>query len=274
VATLDLCAHIVNVMTDVELISVLRVATGRIHGNDSRLVGAYQEVQIHGEVSLADHVALIMAHPAEGNTLQGQAALATLQSRGIRDVVWIEEDSRVDAQLPASSQQSNSVRSQVLRRDPDTIVEAGGGQDGIGNVVIERIKLPTNALLNGQQIDVEVPSGQLLRILVPHGAQPGCNLNVHYRPGYAEAHAVLVEAPLTQCASLSNLERWEVQCEDGWHPVQSLTLASIREAKAGGLNTTDLNNSKLKCSAFTAMFQVFVCCREVMLNSRSHKFRR
>lgn len=64
-ATLDYCAHILARFSDEELKKVIKVATGRIPGADSVALSTYREVQIHGEVRLADHVEMVMVCPCQ-----------------------------------------------------------------------------------------------------------------------------------------------------------------------------------------------------------------
>jgi len=79
-ATVDYFAHVLNMFKDAELKKVLAVGTQREQGIDSEVLSSYKEAQIHGEIRLADHVELVMAH----TSLHRAGRLEMLQ------VVWIE----------------------------------------------------------------------------------------------------------------------------------------------------------------------------------------
>lgn len=88
-ATVDYHAHVLEKYEDSELRAALEVGTRRAVGVDSGAITKYKEAQIHGEVRLAEHVELIMAHPS----LRGPAHAEMMQRLAMRcnaPVVWME----------------------------------------------------------------------------------------------------------------------------------------------------------------------------------------
>lgn len=89
-ATVDYYAHVLERYSDVELQHVLKVGNKRTLAVDSQVLQTYKEAQVHGEVRLADHVELIMAHPGMSASPRDKEVLQSLARRCNTQVVWIE----------------------------------------------------------------------------------------------------------------------------------------------------------------------------------------
>lgn len=194
-ATLDCCAHVFNKFSDSELRHVLQVGTLRIPGVDSGVLSSYKEAQIHGEVRLVDHVELIMAHPSCHSE-----ALKELADRCQCPVVEIE----------------GGIDTPALYPSPQTLGTALRGTNAWSNYA--SVRLPSIPLVPGQQIQVEVPGGQITSIVVPPGAHPGQQISIQL-PQEARPER-----------TVSSGDVWEVQCDDGWQVVNDNVLRSIRSA--------------------------------------------
>jgi len=88
-ATVDYFAHVLNKFKDAELTRVLAVGTQKVQGTDSDVLTSYKEAQVHGEIRLADHVALIMAHMSL-HRAGTENMLRALAERCRAEVIWIE----------------------------------------------------------------------------------------------------------------------------------------------------------------------------------------
>mmetsp|Transcript_93526 Transcript_93526/g.185565 ORF Transcript_93526/g.185565 Transcript_93526/m.185565 type:complete len:369 (-) Transcript_93526:36-1142(-) len=102
-ATVDQYAHVLARYTDSELQAALEVGTGQRPGVDSLAVAAYKEAQVHGEVRLSNHVAVLMAHPS----LQESPSLPILErlaERCCAPLVWMEVNAGVQEENDADSE--------------------------------------------------------------------------------------------------------------------------------------------------------------------------
>merc|ERR1712190_552077 len=87
-ATVDNYAHVLARYTDDELLATLEVGTRRRLGVNSFAIRAYKEAQIHGEIRLKDHVALVMAPPSLRES--SHSALDQLARHCNAPLVWME----------------------------------------------------------------------------------------------------------------------------------------------------------------------------------------
>lgn len=88
-ATVDCYAHILARYTDLELRAALEVGTRRRPGLTSLTIQAYKEAQIHGEVRLQDHVAMVMAHPSLAES--SQMVVERLAAVCNAPLVWMQD---------------------------------------------------------------------------------------------------------------------------------------------------------------------------------------
>jgi len=102
-ATVDQYAHVLARYTDQELQAALEVGTGQRLGVDSLAVAAYKEAQVHGEVRLSNHVAVLMAHPSLQES-PNQPILERLAERCCAPLVWMEVEAVVEEEPDADSE--------------------------------------------------------------------------------------------------------------------------------------------------------------------------
>jgi len=102
-ATVDQYAHVLARYTDQELQAALEVGTGQRLGVDSLAVAAYKEAQVHGEVRLSNHVAVLMAHPSLQES-PSQPILERLAERCCAPLVWIEVEAEMQEENDADSE--------------------------------------------------------------------------------------------------------------------------------------------------------------------------
>jgi hypothetical protein len=206
-ATVDSCAHVFDKFTDAELRCVLEVGTQRVPGKDSQLLRSYKEAQVHGEIRLAEHIELIMAHPSLHESPHLLASLTALANCCKCPVVWIEGGI-------------------------DTPTRLSGGMMSVP------VRLPSVPLVPGQAVEVEVPGGQIISMIVPPGARPGQQITVQYpQPSPSRIGASTPEASLKAAALASTSDApdvWEVQGNDGWSVIQEPAISKIQRALAEG----------------------------------------
>eukprot|EP00927_Polykrikos_kofoidii_P062363 TRINITY_DN57173_c0_g1_i1.p1 TRINITY_DN57173_c0_g1~~TRINITY_DN57173_c0_g1_i1.p1 ORF type:complete len:829 (+),score=117.93 TRINITY_DN57173_c0_g1_i1:54-2540(+) len=255
-ATVDFCAHVLEKFEDRELRATLRVATQKIPGLDSNVIGGYKEVQIHGEIRLADHVGIIMAHPSLRSVAAWSDMLAALQHRCRTTMVWIEGG--VDTPVshrPAPVPPSPAAIAAIAPSPPKTV----------------KICLPNCPLVTGSKLIVEAHDGQLVEIVVPEDSWPGKWITVSYVPmasasfadersdrygsgsrsagsgdasvaaGVDTAEAWRIEAMrhldthIESSSSSLPPEGWEVEGDDGkWESCAEEGLRAVRVAQVSG----------------------------------------
>lgn len=85
-------AHVLNSYNDNELTTVLKVGTGSIPWDSSKVISAYKEVQIHGPVKLDEHVEALFVHSShKGNSTIENLLDQFRLTHGV-NVIWMEPD--------------------------------------------------------------------------------------------------------------------------------------------------------------------------------------
>lgn len=176
-ATVDRYAHVLARYTDSELQATLEVGTRRSLGANSLTVAAYKEAQIHGEVRLSDHVALVMAHPSLRESSGG--VLERLSDRCGAPLVWMEgadeqdgdEDEELRLSLERSREEADLERALAASRGAAD-GEASPGDD-------EELRLALEA-------SRQEAAGLSPEVLAPPSRTPSGNLAARDR-GLAEA---------------------------------------------------------------------------------------
>lgn len=123
-ATVDYYAHVLEQYTDQELFATLNVGIRNVRGADSRILGRYKEAQIHGHVSLRDHVEFIMADTSLRESEDAISAVELLGTVHGVPVLWMEEG----AGLPPAAEGGGRSKG-LVASTADQIPDAPGTPD-------------------------------------------------------------------------------------------------------------------------------------------------
>eukprot|EP00927_Polykrikos_kofoidii_P083680 TRINITY_DN8628_c0_g1_i5.p1 TRINITY_DN8628_c0_g1~~TRINITY_DN8628_c0_g1_i5.p1 ORF type:complete len:847 (+),score=155.43 TRINITY_DN8628_c0_g1_i5:85-2625(+) len=174
-ATVDNYAHILLRLSDedlrLQLSTIKSIVQGSVQGKASDLF-VYTEAQIHGEIRLADHVELIMAHQSLKAMYTWADLLAGLQRKCGSRVVWM--NGRMDTRTVDTRTVRDTHELATIEKVEELPIRS--------TTISVRVQLPAVPLQPGSTVYVDVGDGQKVQIAVPAGSSPGQWLTVNYVP--------------------------------------------------------------------------------------------